>query len=110
MKVTVEDGKLKYREWLQKRELPLDDLQWAYIQLEDINSKVCCGDYACEIGRVIVMDKNGRKKSFQFDHMGEGMKIARRLLDEIHAAKPDLAIGYTRENRARFEPEKPVTT
>ncbi len=104
MKVTVEDGKLKYRKWLQRRELPLDDLQWAYIQQEDLSATMCCSEYTCEIGRVIVMDKNGKKEIFQFDHMGEGMKIARKLLEEIHEAKPDLAIGYTKENRARFEP------
>ncbi len=106
MKVRVEDGKLKYRKMLKKRELPLDDLKWAYLQMEDVSSHVCCGEYACEIGRVVVMDKAGKKEVFQFDHMGEGMKIARKLLHEIQKAKPDLAIGYTEENRAKFEPIK----
>ncbi len=104
MKVTVENGKLIYRKWIKRHELPLDDLQWAYLQMEDVSSHVCCGEYACEIGRVVVVDKNGKKEVFQFDHMGEGMKIARKLLAEIQAAKPDLAIGYTKENRAKFEP------
>lgn len=98
-KVTVTDGKIQYRKFLTACELPVTDLAWAYLQQEDVSAKMCCGSFNAEIGRVIVLERNGRKEVFQFESMQE----ARELLAKIQEANPDLPIGYTDENRKRFE-------
>ncbi len=58
-----------------------------------------CGSFNAEIGRVIVLERNGKKEVFQFESMQE----ARELLAKIQEAAPDLPVGYTEENRKRFE-------
>lgn len=98
-KVTVEDGKIRYRKFLTVCELSAADLVWAYLQQEDVSARMCCGSYHGEIGRVIVRDKNGKKEIFQFESMQE----ARELLAKLKGENPDLAVGYTEENRRRFE-------
>ncbi|MCI8585183.1 MAG: hypothetical protein HFI92_04660 [Lachnospiraceae bacterium] len=98
-KVTVEDGKIRYRKFLSVCELPVADLVWAYLQQEDVSAKMCCGSYHGEIGRVIVRDRNGKKQIFQFESMQE----ARELLEKLQGENPELAIGYTEANRKRFE-------
>lgn len=98
-KVTVTDGKIIYRKLLKTCEILVADLVWAYLQQEDVSARMCCGSFGAEIGRVIVVDKNGRREVFQFESMQE----ARELLEKIQKANPDIAIGYTKENRERFD-------
>ena len=77
-KVIVADGKLRYRKFLTACEILVSDLVWAYLQQEDVSAKMCCGTYHGEIGRVIVLERNGRKEVFQFESMQE----ARELLEK----------------------------
>lgn len=98
-KVTVENGKIRYRKFLSICELPVKDLVWAYLQQEDVSAKMCCGSFQAEIGRVIVLERNGKKETFQFESMEE----ARELLTRIQEANPDIAVGYTEANRKKFE-------
>lgn len=97
-KVTVTDGKIIYRKFLKTCEIRTADLVWAYLQQEDVSAKMCCGSFEAEIGRVIVVDKNGKREVFQFESMQE----ARELLEKIQKANPEIAIGYTKENQERF--------
>lgn len=97
-KVTVTDGKLIYKKYLKTCELLVKDLVWAYLQQEDVSAKMCCGSFQAEIGRVIVMERNGKKEVFQFESMQE----ARELLEQLQKENPDMKVGYTRENRERF--------
>lgn len=98
-KVTVTDGKIIYKKLLKTCEIQMEDLVWAYLQQEDVSAKMCCGSFGAEIGRVIVLDRNGKKEIFQFESMQE----ARELLARIQAENPDMAVGYTEENRRQFE-------
>ena len=100
-RVTVENGRILYQRFLTICELPVADLVWAYLQQEDVSTRMCCGGFETEIGRVIVLERNGKKEIFQFESMQE----ARELLEKLKEAAPDLAIGYTEENRRRFEKE-----
>ncbi|MCD7864164.1 MAG: hypothetical protein LUG61_11835 [Lachnospiraceae bacterium] len=97
--IMVTNEKITYRKLLKPCEIALDDLQWAYLQKQDLQSRCCCGSYASEIDRVIVTLKSGKREMFQFENMDE----AKNLLARLQAAKPDLAVGYTPENRALYE-------
>lgn len=97
-KVKVEDGKLCFRKMLRPQEVSLADQVWAYLQQEDASAKMCCGRMSVTIGRVILWSKDGQKQMFQF----EGMEEAKDLLARIQEAAPQIAIGYTEENRRKF--------
>ena len=97
-KVAVSEGMIRYRKFLTVCELPVADLVWAYLQQEDVSAKMCCGSFETEIGRVIVVERDGKREIFQFESMQE----ARELLEKIQKANPRIAIGYTKENRERF--------
>ncbi|MCD8327394.1 MAG: hypothetical protein LUC90_12195 [Lachnospiraceae bacterium] len=97
--ITVTDTKIQYRKMLKTCEIALEQLQWAYLQKQDLQSRCCCGSYASEIDRVIVVLRDGKKEVFQFESMEE----AKELLARIQEAKPELAVGYTPENRALYE-------
>ncbi len=97
--VKVTEEKLLYRKMLKACEIPLQDLQWAYLQKQAVESRLCCGSYSSEIDRVIVVLKDGKKEMFPFENMEE----AKELLSKLQEAKPELAVGYTLENRALYE-------
>ncbi len=97
-KVAVTDGKIIYRRLLKTCEIPVTDVVWAYLQQEDVSAKMCCGSFEMEIGRVIVVERDGKREIFQFESMQE----ARELLEKLQKANPRIAIGYTKENRERF--------
>ncbi len=98
MLAKVVNDKITWYYFLKKKELPLSDIAWAYLQQEDANARMCCSNASFPIGRVIVVKKDGTKEIFQY----EGMEKPKDLLDSIKAANPDIAVGYTRENRERF--------
>jgi len=129
MKAEVKDNKLYYREFLIKKELPIEDIRWVYLQKEDVNSKLCCGSLNIEITRVIVVDKNGKKISIEYESNGlarecesaksglarecESAKSgparectsgkrepARELMNAISEAGSHILVGYTDENIA----------
>ncbi len=97
-KVTVTDKKLVYRKYIRTCELPIENLVWAYLQQEDISAKMCCGSFHAEIGRVVVVERDGKKEVFQFESMQE----ARELLEQLIKENPEIQVGYTKENRERF--------
>ena len=98
-KVIVENGKIHYRKLFRPCELDVERIVWAYLQQEPVSARMCCGRMESEIGRVIVLTADGQREVFQF----EGMERPRELLGEIQAANPQIAVGYTKANRERFE-------
>lgn len=97
-KVELKDGKLVYKKMLMQKEIPAADVVWAYLQQEPVNARICCGRASFEIGRLVVIDRSGRREIFQY----EGLDEPKRILDGLSAANPSMAVGYTDENRARF--------
>ena len=98
MKAEVKNGTLYYRDLLFKKELPIADIRWVYIQKEDINSKLCCGSYNMEITRVIVIDKDGRKVALEYEQNDP----AREILAKISDPGSHILVGYTDENKAKM--------
>lgn len=97
-KAVVKDGKLQYKKFFRTRELPVGDIAWAYLQQEDVSARMCCGRASFEIGRLVIIDKNGKREILQY----EGLDEPRRLLDDLTEANAAIAVGYTPENRERF--------
>jgi hypothetical protein len=97
--VVVEDNKLVYRKMFKTCSIDVNDIVWAYLQQEDASAGLCCGTASFPIGRLIVLDSHGSKEIFQY----EGLEEPKDLLGKLKDANPSMAVGYTEENRARYE-------
>lgn len=95
----VEGNILKFKKLFKTYEIDTKNLVWGYLQQEDANARLCCGTASFTIGRLILQDDQGKKEVFQY----EGLEEPKKLLEAIKASNPDIAVGYTEENRARFE-------
>lgn len=98
MKAKIKDNKLTFRKNFKACEIPIENIAWAYLQSEDVEAKMCCSRASFEIGRLIVFDKDGHKEIFQY----EGMDEPRSLLEGLQVANSSMAVGYTKENREKF--------
>ncbi len=97
-KAEVKDGKLIYRDLIFKKDKPLSDIVWIYLQKEDAHAKMCCGSFNLEINRVIIVDKDMKRTAIEF----EDPVPAKALIEEIRGADDRIAVGYTAENMERF--------
>lgn len=94
----ISDNNIIYYKGFKKISVPVSDLVWGYLQLEDVKASMCCGSFNSVIGRVIFMDKDGNKHSYQH----EGKEKASELLEAVASLNKDMAVGYTKENKERF--------
>lgn len=94
----IENNRLSWYQLLKKHELPVSDIIWAYLQQEDVHGRFCCGNANFPIGRLIVMTKDKKLESFQF----EGLDKPKELLAELQQLNREMAVGFTEENKARF--------
>ena len=89
---------LVWRRYLKHIYLPYADIVWAYRQVEESHVSLgCCGGVLQEF-RVILRAADGAQAALTFDREAD----AALLLTHLHAQCPTLPIGWTRENRARF--------
>ena len=72
---------------------------WAYRQQQDAGAVFRGKNMNLVINRVVVQGKNGVKTAFPFEKVEE----AKKLLDRIAEEAPHVAIGYTAENKAKFQ-------
>lgn len=99
MLAKIEDGKITWYSFLKKKELPVTEILWAYIQIEDATARMCCSNASFPIGRLIVVKQDGSKETFQY----EGTEKPKALLEQLKEENPAIVVGYTKENRERFK-------
>lgn len=79
--------------------LPFSEIQWAYIrtQAHRVTLGCCAGDL--EEHWIVLVGRDGNATSVPFDRLSH----AEAAMNLIREAAPHIVIGYTAENRARFE-------
>ena len=96
---TLDNGVLKYKQFFKEQELPVSDIAWSYLQNVSGATKVCCGGYGYEYWKLILYSKEGKKLTVQFSDD----KAVHKLFEELKAANPEMACGFTEENKERFK-------
>lgn len=97
--VCVDNGTLVYRKMFKTYRMDIKDIVWAYLQQEDASARLCCGTASFPIGRLIVFDVHGSKEIFQY----EGLEEPKKLLEKLKNINSSMAVGYTDENKAKYE-------
>lgn len=97
-KFEIQGGNLVYKKLLKEITVPVKDLLWGYLQVEDVKASMCCGGFSTVIGRAIFLDRSGKKHVFQ----AEGEEAAREVLQMVQKANPGMAVGFTEDNKKRF--------
>lgn len=94
----VENEKLIYKKALSRKELPVSDIVWVYLQIEEGTGGMCCGQYDYKIYRVVVHTASGEILKFQY----ENEKTARSVFDSISSSSSSIDVGFTPENKKKY--------
>lgn len=89
---------LKVKKFLQTKDYPVSDFVWAYLQVESVNGRMCCGNFDLPIGRLILRRRNGGTIILQY----EGVDTPKQLLEELSAKNPQMDVGFTEENKKKY--------
>lgn len=84
--------KLRYKKWMQWKELPYAEIVQAYRQIEEAKGKICCGTAFFEIHRVIFVTESGEKIPVEVPDRETGISI----LDQLKEKNGDIVIGIQR--------------
>lgn len=90
----VKVGKLGvyYRDGLKTRFIPYTDMERAFIRVQEVNGKLCCGNTTFAYYHLIFI-VNGKECG---DILSEDEKIMKDALAAISQAAPELAIGVAK--------------
>ncbi|MDR1832235.1 MAG: hypothetical protein LBQ97_05865 [Fusobacteriaceae bacterium] len=91
-KIIVENGELSYSSLFRKERYRASDIRWAYLQVEGVNFRLCCGKGYSEIYRIIL-----RTAEERVELNADTKEQALGVLDALKQANPDLVIRYNKD-------------
>lgn len=89
---------LFYKSVTQIRVLPLADIAWAYMRQEDSRMTLCCGKGTLETFFLVLITTGGDTLTVTY----EKREDVEKLLALLPQRRPEISIGYTQENIARW--------
>ena len=98
--VKLENGNLKYGRRKRETTVPVGEIVWAYVQVETVKTACCTGGFGMEAGRLVLLDSAGKTHIIACDRKED----AQKLLEKLKKINLQMAVGFTAENRAKFEP------
>ncbi len=87
-----QDG-VAFPQRLSKKFLTWGDLSRAFLRVQEVNAKMCCGSANFDLPYLILRTKDGVEFSTSFSERRE----ADRALEAIQRFAPDLPIGFIKE-------------
>lgn len=97
-KVWFEEEMLCFHKFLKPVRIPVTEIVWGYLQIQNVETSMCCGRYNSELTRVVLQDRSGKQHVFEYEEKAR----ARDFLKEMECKNPAMASGYTDDNKARF--------
>jgi uncharacterized protein (UPF0128 family) len=94
----IENDNFHYETFLLKRKMPISEILWAYLQMEEVKLSVCCGRTNMVISRLILRTKT-KKITLELDNE----ERVNQILNELKAADIGIVTGYKRELENVFD-------
>lgn len=104
MGVKVSAQEIIWPRFLKREYLPLRDVVWAYLSIQETEMQTGEFDGGCLLDvRLVLFDTQGRFAAVKFDRPSYG----EAALNLLQANAPHIAIGATPENRQKFPFDMP---
>ncbi len=82
-----------YREGLRTKAIPYSRMERAFIRVQQVRGRMCCGETAFFYFRMVFL-VDGKETA---DYMSEDEKAMDAALAAIHEAAPELPVGFVKE-------------
>ncbi|MDR3259177.1 MAG: hypothetical protein LBT51_06110 [Fusobacteriaceae bacterium] len=94
----IENDNFHYETFLLKRKMPISEILWAYLQIEDVKLSVCCGRSTMVVSRLILRTR-AKKITLELD----SKERVNEILKEFKDADIGIVIGYKKELENVFD-------
>jgi UDP-glucose 4-epimerase len=101
-KIIIENNDLVYSSLFKKERFAIEEIQWAYMQIETINVSACCGNSVMEIVRLILRAQDDKVVLEIADR-----KKAEEILASLKQSNPKIVIGYNKNWENIFQQNYP---
>lgn len=92
-KLEISENGVSFREGFRKLQIPFEDISRAFIRVQEVNGKLCCGNAVFTYFRMVFVDRNGKEFA---DYICENEKAMDEALAYLHSLAPEIAIGYVK--------------
>lgn len=96
-KIRLEEQSLSYKKGLKWYTLPYEDIMNAYLRVEEVNGRICCGVASFDMHFLMLKTTSGELIKIECS----SRDIVKQMLDELTQKNNDtvnIVIGYKKEN------------
>ena len=91
-KVMLYEKELEYKKGLKSYKLPYPEISKAYLRIEEVKGRLCCGVANFDLYFLMLQTKEGELLKLEVP----SKETAKEMLDELEAKNPAIEVGYKR--------------
>ncbi|MGN0155798.1 MAG: hypothetical protein ACI39N_00985 [Lachnospiraceae bacterium] len=89
-KIKLQEQEVEYKKGLKWCTLPYSDIKQAYLRVEEVNGKLCCGVANFDMYFLVLVTK--AEETIKIE--ASSKEAVKELLDLLKEKNPDIEIGY----------------
>ncbi|MDD6491444.1 MAG: hypothetical protein PUG54_04340 [Firmicutes bacterium] len=92
-KIKLQEQQIEYKKGLKWYSLFYKDIKQAYLRIEEVNGRLCCGVANFDMYFLVLITKEG--KDIKVEASSE--KIVKEMLSVLKEKNPELEIGFKKQ-------------
>lgn len=89
-KVVLQEKELEYRKGLKTYKLSYPEISKAYLRIEEVKGRLCCGVANFDLYFLMLQTKAGELLKLEIP----SQELAKEMLKELEAKNPAIEVGY----------------
>lgn len=94
----IEGERVYFKAGFRQREIPCQDILWAYMRIEEVSAKMCCAKANFDMYKLVLWTQDGGKYCIPVSRKEE----AARALADLKAQNEAIDTGYSKEKEERY--------
>ena len=92
-RIKLNDELLTYKKGFKWNSLPYTDIINAYLRIEGVNGRICCGVASFDMHFLMMKTKSGELIKVE----GSSKEIVKQILDELSQKNSEIVIGFDKD-------------
>lgn len=92
-KIKLQEQQIEYKKGLKWYSLFYEDIKQAYLRIEEVNGRLCCGVANFDMYFLVLITKEG--KDIKVEASSE--KIVKEMLSVLKEKNPEVEIGFKKQ-------------
>ena len=93
-KIKLYDTSLTYKKGFKWNALPYTEIINAYLRIEEVNGRLCCGVASFDMHFLMLKTKSGELIKVE----GSSKEIVKEILDVLSQKNSEIVIGFNKDN------------